>query len=58
MGAREEQSMECSVFERKGKNRRKMHSSFNKGEKRYIGRTAEDKRIGFPDGLWLLGIIV
>lgn len=37
---------------------RKTDSSFKKGEKRYIGRTAEDKRVGFPDTLSLLGIVV
>lgn len=43
--------MECSMYEKNGRNRRKMDSSFNKREKRNIGRTAEDEKIGFLDNL-------
>lgn len=37
---------------------RKIDSFFKKGEKRYIGRIVEDKRVGFFDILLLFGIVV
>lgn len=44
-------SMECSLYDKQWKEEGEKLVVPLRREKKYIGRTAKDKRIGFPDNL-------